>query len=130
MEATDPFEAQSYVQSALPRDQTIYYCAPDSVTLPSVLGGYKGVMLLFGALMSFSTRSVSENFNESKPIAFSIYNVLFTSVIVLLIGLLQQSDGRTLYLLAIFTIYWITLCRLTFDILASYAPLCWIVDSV
>lgn len=28
--------------------------------------------------MSFTTRGVSENFNESKSIAFSVYNQLFT----------------------------------------------------
>jgi hypothetical protein len=74
--------------------------------------GYKGLILLFGAMMSFSTRSVSENFNESKPIALAIYNVLFTSCIIVPIALLTQSDGRTLYLLAIFGVYWITFCTL------------------
>jgi hypothetical protein len=73
--------------------------------------GYKGLMLLFGAMMSFSTRSVSENFNESKSIAFTIYNVLFTCLIIIPIALLQQSDGRTLYMLAIFAIYWISYCK-------------------
>jgi len=34
-------------------------------------------------LQSFSTRSVSENFNESKSTAFSIYNVLFTCLLVI-----------------------------------------------
>jgi hypothetical protein len=42
------------------------------LTIAGILGGYKALMLLFGALMSFSTRSVSENFNESKPIALSV----------------------------------------------------------
>jgi ABC-type xylose transport system permease subunit len=106
MQASDPFRSQAVIQSALPRDQTIYFCSPDRVTMSAILGGYKGVILLFGALMSFSTRSVSENFNESKPIAFSIYNVLFTCCIVVPIALLQQSDGRTLYLLAVFTLFW------------------------
>jgi hypothetical protein len=76
------------------------------------------VLLLFGALMSFSTRSVAENFNESKSIAFSIYNVLFTLCLVIAIGLLQQGDGRTLYLLVIFTLFWIAMC--TFGI--TFAP--------
>lgn len=114
MQASDPFKSQVVVQTALPRDQTIYFCAPGNATYAGILGGYKGLILLFGAMMSFSTRSVSENFNESKPIAFSIYNVLFTCCIVVPIALLQQSDGRTLYILAVFTVYWITMC--TFSI--------------
>jgi hypothetical protein len=69
----------------------------------------QGLLLLFGALMSFSTRSVSENFNESRSIALSIYNVLFTLAVVILLALLQQSDGRTLIILVISTIYWVTL---------------------
>jgi hypothetical protein len=76
MEVTNPVRAQSAVQSALPRDQTIYYCAPDSIEMVGIVGGYKGMLMLFGALMSFSTRSVSENFNESKPIAFSVSSLL------------------------------------------------------
>jgi hypothetical protein len=111
MHQVDPVKARVVVQSALPRDQTIYFCAPSSVGFAAAIGSWKGLMLLFGAMMSFSTRSVSENFNESKPIAFSIYNVLFTCCIIIPIALLQQGDGRTLYLLAMFTIYWIAICN-------------------
>jgi hypothetical protein len=82
------------------------------LTIAGILGGYKALMLLFGALMSFSTRSVSENFNESKPIALAIYNVLFTACIIVPIAMLNQSDGRTLYLLAVFAVYWMTLSTL------------------
>jgi hypothetical protein len=38
--------------------------------------------------------------------------VLFTCLIVIPIGLLNQSDGRTLYLLAIFSVYWITVATI------------------
>jgi hypothetical protein len=118
MERVDPVRARVVVQSALPRDQTIYFCAPADVGFAAALSSTKALMLLFGAMMSFSTRTVSENFNESKPIAFSIYNVLFTACIIIPIGLLNQSDGRTLYLLGVFAIYWITLS--TFSIV--FAP--------
>ena len=101
------------MQSALPRDQTIYYCSPkQGPGWVAAIGSYKGLMLLFGAIMSFSTRSVSENFNESRPIALSIYNVLFTCCLIIPIALLTSNDGRTLYLLAIFAIYWVTLSTL------------------
>jgi hypothetical protein len=90
IEGVDPFNAVTSIQSALPRDQIIYYCAPSSPVLGSVLATTKGLMLLFGALMSFSTRSVAEHFNESRSIAFAIYNVLFTLAVIIPIALLQK----------------------------------------
>jgi hypothetical protein len=83
MQAVDPVMARTVVQSALPRDQTIYFCAPSGLTMASLITGYKGVILCFGALMSFSTRSVSENFNESKPIAFSVHHPCYCHSILL-----------------------------------------------
>jgi hypothetical protein len=41
-----------------------------------------------------------------------IYNLLFTCCLIIPIGLLSQSDGRTLYLLIVFAVYWITFCTL------------------
>jgi hypothetical protein len=41
-----------------------------------------------------------------------VYNVLFTCLIIIPIALLNQSDGRTIYLLAVFAVYWITLSTL------------------
>jgi hypothetical protein len=102
-----PFLSAQTVQSALPQDQIVYYCAPHSIPLVATLSSTHGLLLLFGALMSFSTRSVSENFNESRSIAFAIYNVIFTLAIVILLALLQQSDGRTLMILVVATVYWV-----------------------
>jgi hypothetical protein len=39
MQAIDPIRAASAVQSALPRDQTIYYCAPAQITIASFISG-------------------------------------------------------------------------------------------
>jgi hypothetical protein len=39
MQATDPVMSLSAVQSALPRDQTIYYCAPHGITMASFISG-------------------------------------------------------------------------------------------
>ena len=82
------------------------YCAPDSFALVICMAVVKGLILLFGVVMSFTTRGVSENFNESKSIAFSIYNQLFTVVIVALIGALQSGVLNIMMLMS-FTIFWI-----------------------
>jgi hypothetical protein len=72
LQGVGPVKALTVVQTALPRDQVIYYCAPTNLGLAATIGSYKMALLLFGAMMSFSTRSVSENFNESKPIALAV----------------------------------------------------------
>jgi hypothetical protein len=41
MQRVDPVIAVSSIQSALPRDQTIYYCAPSKLAFAACLGGYK-----------------------------------------------------------------------------------------
>jgi hypothetical protein len=32
----------------------------------------QAILLVFGTIMSFTTRGVTDNFNESKPIAFAV----------------------------------------------------------
>jgi hypothetical protein len=39
MQAVDPVMSQTVMQSALPRDQTIYYCAPSGLTMVSLITG-------------------------------------------------------------------------------------------
>ena len=43
IQATAPFTAQTMIQQALPRNLEVYYCAPNSVALASVLAGIKCV---------------------------------------------------------------------------------------
>jgi heme/copper-type cytochrome/quinol oxidase subunit 4 len=81
MQSSDAVKAQMSIQANYPRDQTLYYCAPDQVGFAAAIASIKGVVLLFGALMSFSTRSVSENFNESKPIAMTVSSVACDALI-------------------------------------------------
>ena len=44
---------------------------------------YSAILLLFGALISFAIRKVSNSFNESKLIAISIYNILILSIFII-----------------------------------------------
>lgn len=101
------------IELTLPRNLLVQYCAPDNLGLVATLGGCFALALVFGAIMSFTSeqtllgflefgfaflaRGVSENFNESKTIAWSIYSVLFTSLIVVLIAMLQQQAGLIIY---------------------------------
>jgi uncharacterized membrane protein len=55
----------------------------------------KGIWLLVGVLLAFSTRSVSDQFNESKSIALAIYNVVFAVGLIAPIAALINAIGDT-----------------------------------
>jgi hypothetical protein len=42
MEGVEPTQAQQAIQSALPRNQIIHYCAPSGYGMAGVLSSYKG----------------------------------------------------------------------------------------
>ena len=67
----------------------------------------KGLLLLFGAMMAFSTRHVTGKFNESGPIALTIYNCVFSVGIVVPIALLTSANGDVLLVLQLFLLLWI-----------------------
>ena len=87
----------------------------DGLVLFILLCAEKGVMLLFGALMAFSTRRVSAQYSEAGGIAWSIYNVVLSVAVLTPIVLLTQAVGDTEALLLDFLLLWIgsfTLCVL------------------
>ena len=69
---------------------------------------YKACILLAGTMLAFSTRKVSNAFNESSAIAWSIYNVLFSSIIFGGIVYFVSAFEDTLILLFTFLIGWVT----------------------
>jgi len=73
-----------------------------------IIGVTKGGMLLYGALLAFSTRRVSEHFNESQTIAWAIYNVVFSGGIVGVIIALIGPIGDVLILLPLLVVLWIS----------------------
>ena len=107
--ALDPVMARTQEVTAYPRNQLVSYCSPEAPALVAAMGALKGVLLVFGTIMSFTTRGVSDNFNESRPIAFSIYNTTFTTLIVMLIALLQNGV-LSIFQLIVFAVHWIALC--------------------
>ena len=68
----------------------------------------KCAMLVYGAMLAFSTRRVTSRFNESQVIAWSIYNVVFTIGIITPILLLIDAVGDVLLILLLFLILWIS----------------------
>jgi hypothetical protein len=60
-----------------------------------------------GALLAFNTRSVSANYNESKAIAWSLYNFMFAVGIISPILVVVGAMGDTLVLLLAFLLLWL-----------------------
>ena len=79
-----------------------------------VLGVEKAGLLLFGAVMSFGTRKVNGSFNESTGVAWSIYNTILATVIIIPIIAFVSVIGDTLNILIILMIVWITACVFVF----------------
>ena len=80
----------------------------DGRTILALVAVSKGVLLLFGALMAFTTRKVSSTFNESSGIALAIYNVLFSIGIIAPIILVISAIGDVLVLLLLFLGLWVS----------------------
>jgi len=73
-----------------------------------VVAAGKGLLLLFGALMAFSTRNVKAAFNESAQISWTIYNTLLAALlgVALIAGVSAVED--TLMWLVLLLILWVS----------------------
>lgn len=92
-----------------------------------VIGVTKGALLLYGALLAFSTRRVTDHFNESQSIAWAIYNVVFSVGITIPIIVFVGAIGDVIVLLVLFLILWISyftaLIIIVPKLMALFAPL-------
>ena len=94
-----------YLQCNIPSNSTVYVI---------ILGVEKAMLLLFGCVMSFSTRKVSGTFNESTSVAWSIYNTILATAILIPIIAFVKALGDTLIVLILIIILWIGVSIYTF----------------
>ena len=85
-------------------------CSVDSAGLPLFIALCieKGVVLILGALMAFSTRRVSATYSESSGIAWSIYNLILSMAVLVPLVLLIDAVGDTLVALLLFALLWVS----------------------
>ena len=83
---------------------------PGGLVFFFILVGYGAIVLLLGVFLSIVTRKVPSQFNESKLIAISIYNLGFLSVVIIPVFMVIQPFNpfvawilRTLAILYAFT---------------------------
>ena len=67
----------------------------------------KCVMLVVGVLLAFATRGVLDDYNESKSIAFAVYNLVLVLLLIVPITIVVNPLGDTFVILLLFLIAWI-----------------------
>jgi hypothetical protein len=77
-----------------------------------VVGIEKAALLLFGCVMSFSTRKVTGTFNESSTVAWSIYNVILATCIIIPIIAFTDAIGDLLVTMELIFIMWVAVSML------------------
>jgi ABC-type phosphate transport system substrate-binding protein len=99
------------VWEGTPSRETHYtQCSPEGSIGHAFFGiaaAEKGCLLLFGALMAFSTRRVQSKFNESQSISLALYNIIFSIGIITPIIIVIGATGDVLIALLMFMIIWI-----------------------
>ena len=91
--------------------QSVYtQCAyqDTSLHLFTAIAVIKSAVLVVGVLLAFSTRTVSEAFNESKSMGLAIYNLIFTLGLLVPILLLLDAVGNGLLAILLFLLMWIS----------------------
>lgn len=105
--------------------ELLTHCSVDSrgMGFLGAAAAYKGILLVCGALLSFSTRKVAAQFNESASTAWAIYNVVFSGLIVTCIIVFIDSVGATLQFLVLVLLLWITAVTWAFLMLPRFSAL-------
>jgi len=100
----------STIEGSASRVHNYNQCGVEDVgtSMFAIVAVEKGLLLLFGALMAFSTRRVSSQFNESSQVALAIYNVVFSIGIIAPIIFVIGATGDVLVALLLFVLLWIS----------------------
>lgn len=87
----------------------------NALPIEVVLIVYYGLLITTGIVFGFWSRKARSEFNESKFILFSMYNVAFAAIILLVLFCIQVSDRSILFLIRSIAVLWgvtATLCLL------------------
>jgi hypothetical protein len=95
-------------------DQHVFtHCSVESsgagLVFAALVGVEKAALLLFGAIMAFSTRNVKSTFNESTQISWTIYNTLMSGLIGVAIIVFVSAVEDALVLLVLILLTWVVL---------------------
>jgi len=94
-------------------------CRTEHATFWAIFLGTKGAWLIFGAMLSILTRSLAQQFNKSKNIAFSIYNIAALLIIAVPLAIMLQNVSGGVIIIQVGVIliaFTFTMISLFFDI--------------
>lgn len=94
-----------------------------AVVILSVQIAIKGLLLGGSAIMAFSTRRVIDSINESSRIAWSIYNVIGSILIMLIIKQATSAKGDHVLVLNYLLLFWIASISLVLNLGSRLAAL-------
>eukprot|EP01098_Paradermamoeba_levis_P015110 TRINITY_DN7501_c0_g1_i1.p1 TRINITY_DN7501_c0_g1~~TRINITY_DN7501_c0_g1_i1.p1 ORF type:complete len:653 (-),score=129.99 TRINITY_DN7501_c0_g1_i1:61-2019(-) len=95
-----------------------WVCGSDNNVMLGLWIGFKGVVVGSACLTAYLTRNIDKRFNESKLVAFLIYNILIFSVVgLVLLYLLREQQESLFFMKSLILIF---LCLTTLAI--QYGP--------
>ena len=79
-------------------------------------------MLIAGVLLAFATRGVADEFNESKSMAFVVYNVVLVLLLIVPVIVVVGAVGDTMMILLLLLVAWVATFTLGSLFVAKLAP--------
>jgi len=77
-------------------------CQHESQAFPITQIAFDAVLVLIGCYLAYETRKLDPRFGEAKQLAFAMYNIAFTGIVLMLImGLVEMDQTIRLFLQAI-----------------------------
>jgi 7 transmembrane sweet-taste receptor of 3 GCPR len=84
-------------------------CGSDSDALFYTLGAYEGIFVFVGCFLAYLTRKLQDDFGESKQLIFSMYNIAFVGIMVVIIVQVAGLDGNGQSMMQAVGVFWGTI---------------------
>eukprot|EP00026_Physarum_polycephalum_P014432 Phypoly_transcript_14946.p1 GENE.Phypoly_transcript_14946~~Phypoly_transcript_14946.p1 ORF type:complete len:270 (+),score=23.43 Phypoly_transcript_14946:1-810(+) len=79
-------------------------CSAGNIVFWAVFIGYKGVWMLFGAIISFLVRNVREDYNQSAGLGMAVYNVFSVTLIAVVLGFILHDTPNVIVVIQVLAI--------------------------
>jgi len=109
--AAFPFTPSQETSDILEDNEVMIVCSSEhSQIFLIILFIYKGLLVLFGCFLAFSTRKVASAYNESRQIGTAMYSIFFVgAILVPLIFLLDVKPDIEFSLISVATLWVLTI---------------------
>ncbi len=108
-----PYAAPVIVDINRPAVNYKYCASAETLPFALVLIVYKGLLIIAAVVLGFSSRKVRSEYNESKFVLISVYNITFASLLLLVLFAINITDRYIDFVIRSVAILWAvtaTLC--------------------